>query len=72
MKPEATQALGMAISKRRRDDSLEKALGREIRKVKLSYEDYVEIMGMVRDRAHKNKSDPWDAASQILQEQNEK
>ncbi|MCG7840719.1 MAG: hypothetical protein MIO87_02285 [Methanomassiliicoccales archaeon] len=71
MKPEATQALGMAISKRRRDDSLEKALGREIRKVKLSYEDYVEIMEMVRAHARKHKLDAWESAQQISKEQEE-
>ncbi|HUT28080.1 MAG TPA: hypothetical protein VMW85_08555 [Methanomassiliicoccales archaeon] len=71
MKAESWCALATALKKRRRDDSLERAVGREVRKVELSYQDYMEIMEMVRAHARKHKLDDWESAQQISKEQEE-
>jgi len=58
-----------ALNKRRRDDTIEEAVGREVRKVGLTYHDYMTIMDTVRDRARRDKVDPWDAAKRLSDEQ---
>lgn len=72
MRAECLAVLASAMGKRRRDDSLEQALGREARRAGLIYQDYLDIMTEVRARARKDGSDAWDAASSILGEQKER
>lgn len=72
MKEEGRKALATALDKRRRDDSLEQAIGREVRKAGLSYQDYLELMAAVRDHARKHKLDLWESAEAVLKEQQKK
>lgn len=53
------KALSDAVDKRRRDDTLETAVGREVRRAGLQYQDYLDIMEAVRAFARKDKLDPW-------------
>lgn len=71
MKAECLKALATALDKRRRDDSLEQAIGREVRKASLSYQDYLEVVAAVRDHARKHKLDLWESAEAVLKEQQE-
>jgi hypothetical protein len=72
MKDESWRALAAALEKRRRDDSVERAVGREVRKADLTYQDYMEIMELVRAHARKHKLDSWESAQQISKEQEKK
>ncbi|HSA34982.1 MAG TPA: hypothetical protein P5202_00310 [Methanomassiliicoccales archaeon] len=63
------KALSDALDKRRRDDFLEKALGREARRAGLQYQDYLDVMEAVRSVAKKKKLDPWAAAQALLDQQ---
>jgi hypothetical protein len=71
MKEEGRKVLTAALDKRRRDDSLEQAVGREVRRAGLSYPDYLEIVDAVRDHARKHKLDAWESAEALLKEQQE-
>lgn len=65
------KVLATALEKRRRDDSLEQAVGREVRRAGLAYQVYLEIMETVRDHARKHKTDPWESVKVVLKEQQE-
>jgi hypothetical protein len=69
VKVEFLKVLEAALEKRRRDDSLEQAVGREARRAGMTYQDYMVIMELVREHARKNKLDAWDSASAILEDQ---
>lgn len=71
MKEEGRKALAAALDKRRRDDSMEQAVGREVRKAGLPYQDYLEVVTVVRDHARKHKLDLWDSVEAVLKEQQE-
>jgi hypothetical protein len=71
MSPEQLGVLGAALEKRRRDDSVEKAVGREVRRAGLLYQDYLDIMQGLRDLSRRRKLEPWDAIKQLLQEKEE-
>ncbi len=60
------KAISDAVDKRRRDDTLETAIGREVRRAGLQYQDYLEIMEAVRAIARKDKLDPWKAVQALL------
>lgn len=66
LREELRKALSEALDKRRRDDALETAVGREVRRAGLSYQDYLEIMDAARAVARKDRSDPWKAAQDLL------
>jgi len=63
------KALMSALDKRRRDDTLEAAVGREVRRAGLRYQDYLDIMEAVRVITRKDKLDPWKAAKALLEQQ---
>ncbi len=63
------KALSDAVDKRRRDDTLETAVGREVRRAGLQYQDYLDIMEAVRAFARKDKLDPWKAAQALLDQE---
>ena len=69
LKEELRKALSDALDKRRRDDSLETAVGREVRRAGLRYQDYLDIMEAARVLARKDKLDPWKAAQALLDQQ---
>jgi len=69
LKDELKKALSDALDKRRRDDTLEAAVGREVRRAGLQYQDYLDIMEAVRVVARKDKVDPWKAAQALLEKQ---
>ncbi|MCX6650047.1 MAG: hypothetical protein NT131_00060 [Methanomassiliicoccales archaeon] len=71
IRAELRKALNAALENRRRDDSLEQAVGREVRRAGLSYQDYMEIMETVRKKARRTKLDAWDSAKAISKEQKE-
>lgn len=69
LKDELKKALSDALDKRRRDDTLEAAVGREVRRAGLQYQDYLDIMEAVRVVARKDKLDPWKSAQALLEKQ---
>lgn len=69
LREELRKPLSDALDKRRRDDTLETAIGREVRRAGLPYAAYLEIMEAARERARKEKLDPWKAAMALLEEQ---
>lgn len=69
LREELKKALSDALDKRRRDDTLEAAVGREVRRADLRYQDYLDLMENVRTIARKDKLDPWKAAQVLLEEQ---
>ncbi|NLX46775.1 MAG: hypothetical protein GXY70_01185 [Euryarchaeota archaeon] len=69
LRQELGGVLSDALKKRRRDDSLEVAVGRETRRAGMRYQDYLEVMEAVRGMARKRKLDPWKAAEVLLDEQ---
>ncbi len=68
---ECVKALARALQKRHRDDSLERAVGREVRRAGLSYHDYMNIMETIRSQARKHKLDMWELAKLISEQQKE-
>jgi hypothetical protein len=69
LREEQKKALSDAVGKRRRDDTLETAIGREVRRAGLRYQDYLDVMEAVRVLARKDKLDPWKAAQALLDQQ---
>jgi hypothetical protein len=69
LREELRKALSDALLKRRRDDTLEGAVGREVRRAGLQFQDYLDIMEAVRVVARKDKADPWKAAEALLEKQ---
>lgn len=69
LRDELKKALSDALDKRRRDDTLETSVGREVRRAGLRYQDYLDLMEAVRIIARKDKLDPWKAARALLEEQ---
>lgn len=69
LRDELRKPLSDALGKRRRDDTLESAVGREVRRAGLRYQDYLDIMEAVRVVSRKDKLDPWEAAQALLDQQ---
>lgn len=69
LREELRKPLSDALDKRRRDDSLEAAVGREVRRAGLNYQDYLDLMEAVRAISRKEKLDPWKAAQALLDQQ---
>lgn len=69
LKEELKKVLSDALDKRRRDDALETAVSREVRRAGLRYQDYLDIMEAARAIARKDKLDPWKAAKALLDQQ---
>jgi len=68
LREDLQKVLATALDKRRRDDSLEMAVGRETRRAGLTYQDYMEIVERVRECARKEKIEVWVAAKNVLDE----
>jgi hypothetical protein len=69
LKEELRKALSDALDKRRRDDTLETAVGREVRRAGLRYQDYLDVMEAVRIIVRNDKLDPWKGAQALLDQQ---
>ncbi|HSV56427.1 MAG TPA: hypothetical protein VLH39_04895 [Magnetospirillaceae bacterium] len=69
LKEELRKALSVALDKRRRDDTPETAIGREVRRAGLRYQDYLDVMEAVRVKARKERTDAWKAARALLDEE---
>ncbi len=69
LREDLRKSLSDALDKRRRDDTVETAVGREVRRAGMQYMAYLEIMEAVRERARKEKLDPWKAALALSEEQ---
>lgn len=65
-------ALRQALEKQRKGESFERALGKAMRRMKLSYEDYIKTIGAVRERARKMRTGVEEAAKSLLEEKEEK
>lgn len=57
--------LRQTLKEMRRNETFEKALGRVIRKNGGTYQDYIELVSAVRDRAHKKGRDLLEAAKEL-------
>ncbi len=66
MSPEDLEALEEAISRQSKEETFEKALGRALRRRERSFEDYVKLIGEVRELARKRKIALRDAAKEIV------
>ncbi len=51
IKKEVATAIAAALKNRRKDETFERTLGKQIRKKRLSFSDYVEAISMIRERA---------------------
>ncbi len=58
--------LKRALKDKHPGEPFEKSVGRTIRKLKGNYEDYVRIVGLVRDRAYSKKISLVEAAQEIV------
>ncbi|MDD1771182.1 MAG: hypothetical protein LUO79_08880 [Methanomassiliicoccales archaeon] len=62
------QALKDAVEKRRKDEELERSLGRAMRAAGLDYEAYIHLVGRVRDISRRKKIALEEAALGLLDE----
>ncbi len=60
--------LKRALKDKHPGEAFEKSVGRTIRKLKGKYEDYVRIMGKVRDLAYSKKISVVEAAQEIVRQ----
>lgn len=67
MKDSYLDILEEATNEWRKDETFERALSRAVKKKDKEFEDYIEIIGEVRDRAHKEDVDLQQAAELILE-----
>jgi len=68
IRAELIEALTLSIRKMRKDETFERALGKALRRRGLSFEDYVGLMSMIRDRAWRDGITYAEAASRIVSE----
>ena len=68
MRPEERQALIDAVDKRRKDDSFERSMARQVKNQGLSYEDYIRLIADVRDLAKGKGLDLEAAAKELASE----
>lgn len=61
------EALRIALKEQRNGEMLEKAVGRAIRRLHLAYADYLNIMGLIREKARRQGVAVEEAAEQLLQ-----
>jgi len=59
------EILAKALRMMRKKETLERAVGRTVREENGKYEDYLRIMGNVRDRAYSKGISPVEAAKEL-------
>jgi hypothetical protein len=69
MRPEERRALIDAVDKRRKDDTFERSMARQVKNQGLSYEDYIRLIADVRDLAKGKGLDLEAAAKELASEQ---
>jgi len=67
LREELRPALAAALEKHRRDDTVEMAVGREMRRMGLGYQDYLEAMEAVRETARRRGLPPWKAVEAVTE-----
>lgn len=65
MKPEERSALRDAVAKRRRGESLETSLARQIKNVGLGYDDYIRLITDIRELSRRKGIGLDEAASEL-------
>ena len=69
LSPQDLEILNEAVERRRRDEDLETALGRVVRKHGENFDRYVQIIGLLRDEARREKVDLERAAKRLIREE---
>ena len=68
IKKELASAISSSLESRRKDETFERALGKAIRRRRLSFTDYVEVISLIRERARNRGVSLEEAAADILSE----
>lgn len=71
IKKEVASAISASLESRRKDETFERALGKAIRRRRLSFTDYVEAISLIRERARSSRVSLEEAAADILSENSE-
>lgn len=71
IKKEVVSAISATLENRRKDETFERALGKAIRRKRLPFTDYVEVIGMIRERARKDRTSLEEAAADLMSENTE-
>lgn len=71
IKKEVVSAISASLENRRKDETFERALGKAIRRKRLPFTDYVEVIGMIRERARKDRTSLEEAAADLMSENTE-
>ena len=69
IKKEVAAAIEATLNNRRKDETFERALGKSIRKRRLSFSDYVGAISGIRERAKRGGVSLEEAAGQIISEE---
>ncbi len=69
MKASIRDVLREAAKEQHPNETFEKALSRTVRKRQGTYQDYIDLIGQVRNRARRDRSSLLDAAKAMAQEQ---
>lgn len=72
IKKEIASAISASLEHRRKDETFERALGKAIRRKRLPFADYVEAIGIIRERASSNRISLEEAAADIVSENAQK
>lgn len=57
-----------ALRHKRKKETLERAIGKAVRRIGGSYEDYIEVMSYIREKREADKLDLLEAARKIADE----
>ena len=68
MRTSAEQVLRDAVRDHHPNESFEKSLARAVKEHKGTYQDYIDLMGKIRERARKEKGTLSDAAKALAAE----
>lgn len=68
IRKEIASAIASALSARRKDETFERTFGKVVRKRHLPFADYIEAMGMIRERSRSDHVTLEEAASLLASE----
>ncbi|MEW5748094.1 MAG: hypothetical protein AB1793_04820 [Candidatus Thermoplasmatota archaeon] len=71
MDPETVSIVKEAVQTRLRDETIERAIGRTVRRRGLDFSRYIQVMSAVRDVASSRKVTPDEAAESLAEEKGE-
>lgn len=69
MDPEAASVVREAVGTRLRDETIERSIGRTIRRRGLDFSRYIQVVGDLRDLAKERKVTPDEAAEALAEEE---